>query len=243
LAVFALMAVLAFSEIGVAESIGHWLGFGWVSGGGVVGGCALPNIIVAHALADRLFKAFGASRSGRMLEGRRPAALPAASPPAEDVVEIRLSRALSNSLLIGWLGMGALVFVLAEVIIPRHDQTGRDGLPWLYGLILGMAALSYLLRHFHILRADDQGIAAAAGLPIWTTRIPWRRIASCDLVVCRNTLGEVSAAYPVMKDAEGKELLRGLALHLGWAAPADQQRLLRVFKKRFPKLELNPWEC
>ena len=106
LTVIALMVVLVFGEFRVAEAVGDWLGYEWGPGGSLVGGCALPNIMLAHVLADRLFKALGLSRSGRMVEGRRPAVDPAASPTVEDVVEIRLGRAISNTLTVGALAIG-----------------------------------------------------------------------------------------------------------------------------------------
>ena len=138
--------------------------------------------------------------------------------------------------------MFGVIFVFAELIIPRQAQTGRECLSWLYALFLGFAALSYVLRYFGIPPDRSTGGDACRGLSLWPTTVSWTEISSCDLVVVRDTFGEIAFAYPVMKDSQGKDLFPGLAANLGWASREDQLRVLQILKRRFPKLDLDPWE-
>jgi hypothetical protein len=63
-----------------------------------------------------------------------------------------------------------------------------------------------------------------------------------DLVVVRDACGNVAASYPVLKDTYGRELCQGLAHGFLTASPEDQQRVLQILKRRFPKLDVDPWE-
>ncbi len=238
----AVFLIIVF-EIIVLTIISRRLGSGKDSPiGGYVGGLVMLNIFLAYAGVDRAFKAFGLSRSGRMVEGRRPAAMASESTSVEDVVDIQCSRSVSNALVLMCLVPFALIFLAVEVLAPKHG-TGREVLPLLYAIFLGSAAYMYLMRYITIIRIDAQGVTAhRKPYSIRRTTIPWSRIASCDLVVTRNTFGEIALAYPVMKGVDGKDLFVGLAQAMAMAIPEDQLKVLRSLKGRFPKLDLDPWE-
>jgi hypothetical protein len=200
-------------------------------------------LFVSHVVVDRALKAVGLSQSGQMVEARRPAEVSHWNTPVEDVVEIRCARSISNGLALTYLGFAALVFVLFEVIIPRVHQEGRELLTVLYGLLLCAAALAYRMRYTKIIVIDSRGVTAARiQYSFWRTTIPWSQIASCELVVIRDVIGQVATAHPVLKDADGKDLFRGLGASLTMALPGDQQRVLRALKGRFPTLDRDPWE-
>jgi hypothetical protein len=141
------------------------------------------------------------------------------------------------------LGFGALIFLIAEVLIPRRAQTGREALPMLYGVFLGFAALAYLIGHIKIILIDDQGVTACPGsYTIRRATIPWSQIACCELVVHRDTFGKIAVAYPRFRGHDGKDLFPGLGWALSMASPQDQQKVLQSLKRRFPKLDSDPWE-
>ncbi len=241
-----LLAVFAITifELILLEIISRLLGFRKDAlVGGYVGGLGLMNIMLAYAGADRAFKAFGLSRSGRMVEGRRPAAMAPESTADEDVVEIRCSRSLSNALALMCLVPFAPMVLFVEVLLPRNAVEGREYFLLLYAMFLGFAALGYLVRFITVIRIDAQGVTTyRKSYSIRRTTIPWSRIASCDLVVIRNTFGEIAVAYPIIKNVDGEDLFVGLAQGMAMAIPEDQLKVLRSLKRRFPKLDMDPWE-
>ena len=223
--------------------VSRQLGLSKEPSGEVVSGLIMVNILISRAVVDRAYKALGLSRSGRMVEARRPAAMAPGYTPAEDAIEIQYPRLLFNVVPLTFLGFAGVTFLLTEVIIPRQDQERREFLPLLYGVLLGLAALTYFMRYIVIIRIDARGVTAArTPYSIRPTTIPWSRIASCDLVVIRDTFGKITVAYPVMKDVEGRDLFRGLSGGLAMASADDQQKVLRYLKGRFPKLDVDPWE-
>ena len=200
------------------------------------------NFLLVRLLVDRILKAMGLSRSGRMVEGRRPATTVSEWVP-DEVIEVRCRSTLANELALAGIGMAAMLFLLCEVVIFRNAQTGREALPALYGLFLGLGALFSLLRCIKILRIDAEGVTAhRTGYSVLLTKIPWASIAACDLVAVRDTCGKVVVSYPVMKDNAGKDLFPGLMQGLAMASTQDQERVLLALKQRFPKLDVDPWE-
>jgi hypothetical protein len=192
-------------------------------------------------MVDRGLKMFGLSRSSRTVERRRRTKLVSDCTSTDDVVEIRRLRSLSNVLAGMCLVVVALTFLTAEVFVPRQGQTGCEVLPKLYLLLLIMGALAYLLRYILALRLDGAGVTERS-LVSFREFIPWNRIASCDLVVHRSTFGELAVACPRIKDGNGKDLMPTLGTALATASRSEQQKVLSCFRRRFPKLDLDPWE-
>jgi hypothetical protein len=241
-AVLAGTVILSVGEGAFAVLIERRMGLGRGTLGRVVSGLAFLNLVLVRQAVDRLLKAVGLSRSGRMTEGRRPASAVSEFVPGE-AIEVRCRSTLSNGLALTCLAMAAVVFLLSEVVIPKAHQTGREALPALYGMFLGLGALCYLLRYIKVIRIDADGVTAHRnGYSILPTKIPWDQVASCDLVAIRDTFGKIVVTYPVMKDVAGKDLFSGLMQGFAAASSEDQQRVLHSLKQRFPKLDIDPWE-
>lgn len=207
-----------------------------VMGQSIVAGFGVFTLVFARAIVDRVMRMMGLSLSGRIVERRRAMFPILERASAEDVIEIRFARSGSNVLTAIFLGFVLLIVIVTEVIIPKHRQTGREWLPALYALLLGAAAITYRLRYVNVIRIDTEGVTTR------DTTIPWNRIASCDFIAERDTLGKIVLEYPVMKDLDGNHLFDPLGQSFGLAAPADQQRVLRSLKCRFPKLDGDSWE-
>ena len=112
----------------------------------------------------------------------------------------------------------------------------------LYSLIVVFGVLSYWLRYMTIIRIDETGVSAPrTGCSFWPTTVPWSQIASCELVVVRDTWDKVVVTYPVLKNASGEVLFAGLRANFLHANPGDQQKVLQALEMRFPKLEVDPW--
>jgi hypothetical protein len=214
----------------------------WMLPGIRVGFFVAPIVLAAQMLTDRTFKALGWSRSARMTENRRPSRIPPENCPDDDVIAIRPYIFLSNAAALVFLGLATLIFLLAEVLVPSSAQSHREALPQLYGMLLGIAGLAYLLRYAFVVRIDASGIAIR-GMPLSRTRkkISWSEIASCDLIVVRDTLG-AETMRPMLKDAADNELLGSAMQSLAVARREEQQRVFRYIKCRFPKLVVDPWE-
>jgi hypothetical protein len=228
-AVASVVVIITFPRLGL-----DWGPISWVH---VVIG--LLGFFGARLLVDRGLKAVGLSRSGRLVEARRPAEPNSGYDPVEEVIEIRYPRSQTNGWVLVCLIFVAMMFVLFEVIIPKRDQRGREHLPLLYGMFLGFAAIGYLMRYVKIIRIDPLGVTAyRTKYLIRPTMIPWSQIASCDLVVVRDTFGKVAVTYPVLRDAAGKKLFVGLAAAFAMT-PEDQQVVLCALKQRFPKVDLD----
>ncbi len=238
---FVLMVAVILSEALFTEVVAKGLGFEGVHFGQLIGGFGVINVILVPVLTDRFFKALGLSRSGRMVEGRR-AAIVETNAPEEDVVVIRMSRSLSNWLMFGPLGLLVVLVLFMEVIIPVRDQTGHEARVWLYPMLISFAALGYALRLIPVIRIDQSGVTSGRGRLGLMQTVPWSEIESCVLVAMRDTFGNVSIAYPVIKDGEGKDLFPTLLASFMYVSREDQQRVLQILKKRFPKLDLDPWE-
>jgi hypothetical protein len=217
--VFATIIALSIVEMILVLWVSRRLGFEKGSSRDLVTGLCVPNIILGRVLVDRALKALGLSRSGRMVEGRRPSITTPESASVEDVIEVRCRRSLWMGMMLMLLGIAAFIFLLTEVLIPKNAQEGREYLPLLYGMCLGLAALMYVLKYIKIIRIDSQGVMSyRTPYSIRPTTIPWSRIASCDLIAVRDTFGKIVVNYPVMKGADGKELFRGLAQGLAMAS-------------------------
>ena len=54
--------------------------------------------------------------------------------------------------------------------------------------------------------------AARKRFSIFPAMIPWSQIASCDLLVLRDTVGATAIACPVINDADRKDLFCGLVM-------------------------------
>jgi hypothetical protein len=175
-------------------------------------------------------------------EARGPAQIGAGSVPPDDVVDVRFPRWISNVFVLVCCVVAVLIFLLAEVILPKNRQVGREYLPLNYGIWLAFAAVLYLLRFMTIIRIDDLGITAERRkYSIRPTTVPWNEILSCDFVVIRSPQGGVSRFVPVLKDSGGNVLFPNLA-NLNTASQVDQRRVFQSLKSRFRKLDPDPWE-
>jgi hypothetical protein len=245
---FKMLVLFSFVAISLIEGlliavISQRLGFARSSDSGLFVVLFVFNFMVSPMVVDGALKAIGLSRSGRIVEGRRPAEMTAQWKPTEDAIEVRCSRSQSTALASMCLGLVVLIVVTIEVIVPKHQQEGRELLFLLYAMLLGIAAYAYLMRYIKIIGIDPLGVTAArTQYSIRRTTIPWSQIASCDFVVVRDTLGTIALAYPVVKDATGKDLFPALATNMTMATPEDQHKVLRYLKGRFSKLDLDPWD-
>lgn len=241
-ATFGVLVLLMIVEGLILHEVCRAFGFNLRNSGGILGGLAFPNWILACFLVDRVCKALGLSRSGQVMEGRRPGlVLPAAS--GEESLEIRCAKSFGKGMALVCLGFVAIVFLVAEVIVPRKDQTGRVWLVACYAFCLGLAALTWWIGKQLIIRVDRGGVTSYVSRhAALLTTIPWSRIAARDLVIHRDTWGEIALARPVFKDSEGRDLFPGLLMCLPFASKEDQMRLLGHLKQRFPKLDHDPLE-
>ena len=231
--------------IGVELVWGHWflrrLGFASDAFVGIAPGLNLFSLLLTNLLLDRGLRAFGLSRSGRVVEVRRPSAI-ALIAPDEETFAIRLSAREANGfglVLLGFLGLLVLLGFLA----------GRDGKPMppyligTIGLCGTLAAMSFAMQFATILQVGPEGIVACRGpLHLRGTFVPWSEVADCRVVTVRDPIGRVTFIRPRLEDASGRDLFPGLADSLFFASRTDRERLLGILKRRFPKIDSDPWE-
>ena len=257
LTMFTLVVAMTLGEVILARTISRWCGVdlessGMIGGlnafkagltGGIVGGFMAFDLLFARWLTDQFFKTLRLSGSGRMVETRGRVAEEVRESDDLDLVILRHSPSSSNMVTGILLGCVVLVFIISEIPRPGHPRTGRVSLRLLDGWILGLAALAYARRYAKIMRIDAQGLKLPGIFP-WSrpSPIPWKRIATCDLVTIRNPFGKVAVVYPVFKDQDGNDLCRPLAGGFLQASQEDRQRVLKFLTKRFPKLDRDPFE-
>jgi hypothetical protein len=229
-----LAAGAIFTEVRLRE----WLGVGRVNPRTGTGFFVFLTVLLCRVVADRIFTASGLSRAGRIVEGRRPAPHPPGPAPADDTVCLTARGACWVRIAAVSVLIAVLVFALAEVVIPKSEQIGREALPLLYGMFLGFAALACAMRFLlqTVVRADGRGVTVAG------RTVPWGDIADCDVVVDRDLFGDIRVTYPVLRNAAGRDLFPGLSFTMSQAPRRDQQWLIEVLKRRFPKLDRDPWD-
>ena len=180
-------------------------------------------------------------RSGQMAEAEDPTRPDAGSSLPDEVIEVRYWR-LSNKVVLICIASVVLILLMAEVIVPKNEQVGRESLPLLCGFCLLFAALGYLFRYMTIIRIDADGVTAERrSHAIRPTTVPWSEIMSCDFMVLRTPRGKVSKVTPVLKDSAGNVLFPSLA-NLNTAERTDQRRVFLALKSRFRKLDADPWD-
>lgn len=238
--VFGLMLVLQICEMTLAVFVVRVLGLGHKIIGGLVCGLSALNLIFATHLLDRFLKSRGLSRSGRIVEGRLPS--PIERPSAdEESVSIRYSRRFSNT-----LALSHSAFFLLIVLFWRFGATGQKD-EWfaIPGLVMfgSFAVLSFLMQFFDIVKVGPSGITGyRSKFSLRPSFTPWDEVAHCEIITLRNTFGEVSLVYPKMADVSGRVLFPSLPQALIYISKTDRDRLLRFLKRRFPKIEYDPWE-
>ena len=174
-----------------------------------------------------------------MPEARQNPISDCGSTPSDEVVDVRYRRWISNIGVVVCLSCLALLFVLAEVILPKNQQVGREVLPSIYGILFLFAAVSYLLRKMTIIRIDAQGVAAhRRPYSLTATMVPWDEIATCDFVRVGYPGPWAPSVIPVLRTSTGNALFANIG-NLRSASKADQRRVLRAFESRFRNRRLG----
>jgi hypothetical protein len=219
-----LMMIFILLEIPLVYRLEHWSGrqFG--------AAFVVPNLVLSCFATNLLFRFLGLSRAARTVDELRPVPSESTESGGREVVVARLYRPFLMNIGVSYLFFGFLLVFLAFWLIPKNQQTGREVLPVLLGIVFGVGFVCLAIRNQFVVRMDPGGILAC---PAWLrTYIPWEKIASCDIAIGYNVFGEPATVVPVFKDQRGKELLR---LNLSTAPPVDKDRMLKYIQEKLPK--------
>jgi hypothetical protein len=238
-----IIAMIVAGE-GVARSLGHRRlpeGFGAAIG--------MVATVLAPGLVDRILRLFGASRSGKTVERRKPVRL---TPAEEDEdtarpIELFYKRnrliGLSLLMLLSSLLMGLMVVMDA-----------RQGWHWTHAVVVLLSAgslwyaltLAWELRTRQpYLRIDPDGVTAVPSNQTAGSRrhfVPWCQVATCEVETTQDTWGRVTHSHATFQDAQGHALL---TVSLPWgtvAHEAERSQALKAIRARLPKPTDVAWE-
>lgn len=205
---------------------------------GVVCGGAILYTILANVTADRIFKRFGLSRSGTVVEVRaRSPWVPDDDMPVGDFAEARYTRGMIRWILIVLPAFG-LLFLAAPLVV--------DGF-WRQWSCRAMGAF-LLVGFVHSLwdrknpqaRADAEGIT---GYPshraIRRVFVPWSDVQTCEIRTIYNTFGQPIVLIPILRGHNGETLM---ALNLMYTPMAEQERIAKFIRSRLPDKQVDPWD-
>ena len=204
---------------------------------GIAGGFALANILLARLCADRVFKWFGQSRSGRFRETQtKMLAKPEGFVADDEVVEVSLPRTVVWTL----IGMCLTMFLVLLLILAFVKFDDMNDVRYVYAgvalsgtLALGLWWTSNTCKG----RADIEGIYGAPVGPYFRNRmVHWSDIESCEIVSQFDTFGKLIRIMPVFKDTFGNTLLK---LDLSGTRIEDQERLVKYIKAKLPRSKLE----
>jgi hypothetical protein len=208
--------------------------------GSVIGLLTLFIILLSRGAADRIFKMFGTSRSGTVVEiwGRSAPFSDSESDSETDVgtVEVPLAEKENTG--------GALFLLFFIINFTSYIIIKIYGGPRFYSLIILIAPLSGFAlfklwrgNQFPHAWADGRGVTGyPTGVRVGRKFVPWSEVETCEIETIHDTFGTPILIRPVFKDQDGRKLMTLDLIHTRFE---DQERLAAYIRTRLPQPREN----
>jgi hypothetical protein len=197
---------------------------------------SVPKVVLeamsACLVVDWIFKRFGHSSSGKVVEIRGPTRpQPAAGGGKSDVLELPCATPVAQYTAY-CLGVFCLGTAAAPIIVLLGSS--RDGAA-IFGGMSPLAVLAGLclcrFRGPYVVRVDPSGVT---GPPYWAPfrrkYVPWSEVVTCDIVTYYTAFGRRWLIVPVFRDGQGRSRL---SLGMFPLSPTDLDRLLVYIRSKF----------
>ena len=191
--------------------VDHWLFAGRFNLGGYGGALAVPMMLISALVARQVCRRRGLSLDGQQIEIIRRGEKNSCAESAHDAASAFEMKAPRSLLL--WVGvMSALFFVAglaAWFFLP--DTLGKlSGI--LLAAMFGWFTLWAALAHFHegesVGRVDERGVKGYHRFGLTMKFVTWKDIASCEVTVLHDVLGNLTHPFFVFKNHDGRVLLK-----------------------------------
>jgi hypothetical protein len=151
---------------------------------------------------------------------------------------------------LSWAFSGAAILALVA-LWGAYSFLSPDRLtPKLWGEVAGFLAVAAVAglaalvcrrqRRKGLVQVDASGITGPSmNSPFRHAFVPWKSIASCEVVTAVDLGGETVPLLRVLKDARGATLLE---IDLRKIPRSARERLAESLRERLPKTDLDPWD-
>jgi hypothetical protein len=201
---------------------------------------------------DRLLEAIRIRFPGTRLAPitSAPARGESVGPVADERGVIESPSAVILFTALSWVFSGVAILILVTLWGAYTFLSPARLSPQLWGEAAGFlvaAAFAVLIavscrmhRREWLVQIDDAGITGPSMGSIFRRAfVPWKSIASCEVVTAVDLAGETVPLLRILKDAKGATLLE---IDLRKTPRSTRKRLAESLRERLPKTDIDPWD-